>query len=413
MRMAAVQELARLLHGRHAGLALAARQNLERLADDDSRAVSSAATAALGSEPTHPTAVPPVPMPTGEKAGIDPLPAPANRDPATTPTNDVAEPQMPERRATAAPDDSDAEPTDQTAGAADDRSPADPDPAAQRGAPTTPTMPGNTRTAETTPPTQPPTQPPTRPSTAAGAERGLLVAGALALCGAVLWLISLFPVYVGGFRLLDAASNTWSTVIHTATAAIAGVLLLAPSTRRLIGPGFILGGAATALSPVLGGIALETSRYYGAPGGGLWLDLAGGAVLELAAAIAMVAAVRSGSVRLDRHPGPLSWLVALTAAIGSVALYLDQQNAEWFVAEVHTGAVVWTSIVALGVPAVAAMTLPHRFASAVLAGWLGTGLAVLAFNSLAGVEVFATTLVVLAAAALLLLRAERRLHPST
>jgi hypothetical protein len=58
MRMAAVQELARLLHGRHAGLALAARQSLERLADDDSRAVSTAATAALGSEPTDPTARP-------------------------------------------------------------------------------------------------------------------------------------------------------------------------------------------------------------------------------------------------------------------------------------------------------------------------------------------------------------------
>jgi hypothetical protein len=229
----------------------------------------------------------------------------------------------------------------------------------------------------------------------------------------MLSLISLFPDYVEGFRLLDAAFNTWSTVIHTATAAIAGLLLLAPSTRRLIGPGFILGGTATALSTVLGGIALETSRYYGAPGSGLWLDLAGGAVLELATAIAIVTVVRSGPVRLDHRPGPLSWLVALTGAIGSVALYLGQQNAEWFVAEVHTGAVVWTSIVALGVPAVAAMTLPHRFAIAVLAGWLGNGLAVLAFNSFTGVEVFAATLVVLTAAALLLLRAERRPRPST
>jgi hypothetical protein len=59
------------------------------------------------------------------------------------------------------------------------------------------------------------------------------------------------------------------------------------------------------------------------------------------------------------------------------------------------------------------MTLPHRFAIAVLAGWLGTGLSIIAWTSLTGVEVFAATLVVLAAAALLLLRAERRPHPST
>jgi len=47
IRAGAVQELARLLEGRHAGLALAARRALERLAHDDSRAVAAAATAAL------------------------------------------------------------------------------------------------------------------------------------------------------------------------------------------------------------------------------------------------------------------------------------------------------------------------------------------------------------------------------
>jgi hypothetical protein len=202
-------------------------------------------------------------------------------------------------------------------------------------------------------------------------------------------------------------------VIRAAAAATAGILLLAPSTRRLTGPGFILGATAGALNSVLIGIGLEASRYYGAPGGGLWLDVAGGAALELATATAIVAVVRSGTVRLGHRPGPLSWLVALAGVVGSIALYLGQQNVEGFIAEVNMGAVVWTSIVALGVPAVAAMTLPRRFAIAVLAGWLGTGLSILAFNGLTGLEVFAATLVVLAAATLLLLRAERRPHPST
>ena len=48
IRGGAVQELAGILRGRHAGLALAARLALERLTGDDSRAVAAAATAALG-----------------------------------------------------------------------------------------------------------------------------------------------------------------------------------------------------------------------------------------------------------------------------------------------------------------------------------------------------------------------------
>ena len=50
VRLGAVQELEPLLHGRHQGLALAARLTLEQLTDDDSRAVSAAATAVLGTE---------------------------------------------------------------------------------------------------------------------------------------------------------------------------------------------------------------------------------------------------------------------------------------------------------------------------------------------------------------------------
>jgi uncharacterized caspase-like protein len=61
VRAAAVQELARLLQGRHAGLALAAKLTLEHLSEDDSRAVSAAATAALGAQaqPAPPQPVPP------------------------------------------------------------------------------------------------------------------------------------------------------------------------------------------------------------------------------------------------------------------------------------------------------------------------------------------------------------------
>ena len=50
VRVGAVQELERLLHGRHEGLALAARLALEQLTSDDSRMVGTAAAAALSME---------------------------------------------------------------------------------------------------------------------------------------------------------------------------------------------------------------------------------------------------------------------------------------------------------------------------------------------------------------------------
>jgi hypothetical protein len=60
VRGGAVQELAAVLRGRHAGMALAARLALEQLTEDDSRAVAAAATAALGGQPLP---VPPRPAP--------------------------------------------------------------------------------------------------------------------------------------------------------------------------------------------------------------------------------------------------------------------------------------------------------------------------------------------------------------
>jgi len=82
IRLGAVHELERLLGGSHAGLALAARLSLERLRDDDSRAVAAAATAALGAHggPPTPTVEPPPPAPP-----LPPRPAPASVAPAPAP----------------------------------------------------------------------------------------------------------------------------------------------------------------------------------------------------------------------------------------------------------------------------------------------------------------------------------------
>ena len=72
IRAGAVQELARLLGGRHAGLALAAKLALERLTTDDSRIVAAAAAEALAAvDPDQ------APVQIGAPATVDPEPTPA------------------------------------------------------------------------------------------------------------------------------------------------------------------------------------------------------------------------------------------------------------------------------------------------------------------------------------------------
>ena len=98
VRAAAVDALARLAAGHHQGLALAARQALEALADDDSRTVAAAATAALSGTPAP---APPVvaagsghPTPTPVSRGTDPAPA-VQADAAGPPPGTSKRPRVP------------------------------------------------------------------------------------------------------------------------------------------------------------------------------------------------------------------------------------------------------------------------------------------------------------------------------
>jgi transposase-like protein len=102
VRAGAVDELARLLSGRHQGLALAARRALETLTDDDSRTVVAAATAALGGSPvgspnTAPTeATGPAP-PTGP-TGTAATTGPTRRPPTVVTPGHSREPTTPRTR---------------------------------------------------------------------------------------------------------------------------------------------------------------------------------------------------------------------------------------------------------------------------------------------------------------------------
>ena len=80
VRLGAVGELADLLHGRHKGLSLAAREALEKLARDDSRQVSAAAEALLvqGAADTHPASTAP---PVADSAPAAKMPIKETRPP--------------------------------------------------------------------------------------------------------------------------------------------------------------------------------------------------------------------------------------------------------------------------------------------------------------------------------------------
>jgi len=78
VRVGAVQELARIVQGRHAGLALAARLALDRLANDDSRMVAAAAAAALPTADTPQSSAP--------------IGVPASADPQSSPAAELAPP---------------------------------------------------------------------------------------------------------------------------------------------------------------------------------------------------------------------------------------------------------------------------------------------------------------------------------
>ena len=105
VRAGAVQELAGVLRGSHAGMALAARLALEQLTEDDSRAVAAAAAAALGA----PAPVPLRPAPpelvlsdtvidtrtTAGPSGSAPIPAAALGAPAPVPPRPAPPPPVP------------------------------------------------------------------------------------------------------------------------------------------------------------------------------------------------------------------------------------------------------------------------------------------------------------------------------
>jgi caspase domain-containing protein len=419
VRGAAVQELARLLHGKHAGRALAAQLALERLTDDDSRTVAAAATEALGAQTP---------------------PRPPAREPEETATAVGA------RRAGRVDGTVTAKPDGAVSAGDGDSAPPDSDGAAAttgvqgRAVSTPPASPSAvTSRAEAAPTAAQRTQPEPRqdavlpqgsaapvPSGAsddaatasplhaaqdrlgvaqARFDRRLLTAGGLAVVGAVLTIVALFPTFTGQFRLISFPANTSENIIMAFVALGAGVCLFVPRTRRLIGPGLLLGGVATAPTWVM--YDLIVSHFYPPAAAGMWLHLLGMAVWLLACWLVLLSLAQARDVRLVlRLPqGVIAWLVALLGVVGTVALFLQVEGAQAipgrdgqaFVPSQDLAPLIWAAAVALVIPAAAVAALPRQFGVALLAGWICDGASMVAFYTGFPGGVFGFTLLALVA----------------
>jgi hypothetical protein len=431
VRAGGVQELSRLLESRHAGLALAGRLALEHLTEDDSRAVSAAATAALGTQaqpaptesPPPEPAAPPQPAPP-----TPPRPAPPRLALSATAVDFGRLPQHGEspqqrvRLGNAGGGTLNARASTQAGwlelGQVDDElvlavdtaevgehegvvsvdsdggsatvrvqahvhptSEPAPEPAA------TPELarPGARQDAaasETPVATALPVVAAAPTPTAPIPDGRLQVAGQLAILGAVLLVVSLFPDYQWGDPVAVRVPGVlWYVLIVAAGAAAAGVCLLLPSTRRLIGPGLLLGIVLASIDQFLGLLSdpLMQDGYESAWGIGLAAYL----VLVSAALLAGLALARAGEVHLVRGlpERALLWLVTLLGVAGAVVMVLFAWRAwndgwGWYVTQF-----IWDAAMALVVPAWAAAAVPRRFGASLLVGWAGGGLAIFIFHA--------------------------------
>jgi hypothetical protein len=353
VRAAAVEELARLLRGRHAGLALAAHDSLNHLQDDDSRTVAAAAATALASEEQDHSPA--------DVSGETP-PSPATTQHATTqPTADVPGHEI-GRDTLAAGTTSGSQSGSDTTGAPT---------AHMTGAP-------------------PPLGRPPRP----GAGRiEFVVAGGGAVLAALLTVAALFPLYVGEFRLLDQPAYVWSSLIHAAGYLTAGICLLIPHTRTLLGPGLLLGAVATAPTGHMYTLyLLATPNEYGVAGTGLWFDLITATLLVLAAVVTVTGLLGSRKVRL-RPADSVSWAIIGCSAVGAVTLF-EWPGLDEFNAGSDFAPLILTSVMALAVPAVAAVTIPRPFTYGLLVGWFFSAAAAMTFAQHFGLYGYTVTLLI-------------------
>jgi YVTN family beta-propeller protein len=204
------------------------------------------------------------------------------------------------------------------------------------------------------------------------------IAGVLAVLAAALLATGI------GTQSLGAAFpryTVWYVIPMAAVALTAGVCTLLPRTRSLTGPGLLIGTAAASVW----GLALSYG-YLPVSFGTLSASrivFPGQVALALAACLTVFALYRKRAVQLGlRRPGsPLTWVMIIlsgaSAAVSALALagylyqaaHLDELHRQANLAAATRPYLAATVLAAI-VPAWAAAVTPGRFAISLLAGWI-------------------------------------------
>ncbi len=414
VRAAAVEELARLLAGQHVGRALAARRALEELTDDDSRTVAAAAATALDGEtvtaaPKSPPIVTATPPGPADAAPLEPESAAlaiADSEPAPSA---IAEPESPEPES---PEPESPEPESVVPQTSEPESIAppiaEPEPADPAGAERDPVA--ATPSADE-PAATPDADGPLAPAAATPAPRrdGLIAAAAvLSAASGIAVIGSLFLTFADSFRLASTNADVVEVTITGLAALVASVLLVAPRTRRLIGPGILLGLATEAPNSAVYDVIV--GHAYPPAGPGMWLNVAGGLALTAAAILVVVALARTSAVRLGPKvpAGLLPRLVVVIAAVSAIVLIvlvlreaiIPGVNSKFSGGDAFS--LIWSAGMTLAVPAAAMIVLPRSFGLALLAGGLVNDVANASFYTTTSSSEFGILVLILLVLAIVL-----------
>jgi YVTN family beta-propeller protein len=171
----------------------------------------------------------------------------------------------------------------------------------------------------------------------------------------------------------------WYVGTLAVVALAVGAALLHPRTKAAAGPGAVIGAGAGCVW----GLVLFAQLFYEPDGTkAFWVAVAGHALLLAAACTAGLALYRDGAVKFaPRWPGNrLTWVLAAVAGVSAVVAALALTGELYRAARLdevrhdfRLSAAAWSylaaAVLALAVPAAAAVLLPRRLGRWLVGGW--------------------------------------------
>jgi hypothetical protein len=245
----------------------------------------------------------------------------------------------------------------------------------------------------------------------------LFITGVLTLIEAALLVASIYPIYAYGpsYRLSAYPVNVASLFINATVLLAAGICLLIRPTSRLVGTGLLIGGTVTTPTDLQGTLAaLGRDDAVAGPGARLIIVAC---ILGLVTIVLAVLSLWRGRDIWFARPGlavrgpAVTWIVAALGVAGAVAFPIQVAPEHYLPGDkVHyinggiTIPIVWITLLALALPALAVAARPRSFGVALAAGWVGIGLSEVVFDIGLPTSVTGYTLVAMAIALIPLAR---------